>query len=514
MTPPATNGSDAPSPRATRVLLGLICFVAGAAIMVIEISANRLLAPNFGNSLHTWTALIGVILIAFSVGGFLGGALADKFKRMDLLGWLLAGAAALTMLIPALNILLAPSLVDAGLISGPVIISLVLFTLPGILLGAVSPAAVRLYSLAGHDEHVGRAAGFVSMMGSLGSFVGTFLCGFVLLALFGVKTIFLGTGAVLCALSLPAFQLGRKAAKNIAKASALVLAGAAFGGFAAPKPDPTTVFKHSSFYHQIEIQDYRGAGETNRYLMLDSTIEGAMTVGSGDLVMPYQRYWQLARLNGDLKLKRALFIGGGAFGMPEHTARLGRDVHVDVVEIDPAVIAAGRRFFKLDEFPNVHAHAGDARRFLRSTKQQYDLIFGDAYNGVRRVPSHLVTREFFSDAKSKLADDGVFLINIVSAVEGGRAALLGNVLATLRAVFSHVEVFAVNKDRQAPHNVILLASTKSWKPWLEDRSYAPDSWQGQLVAARVPPALQPPARGTFTDDWNPVDTVIAQSLLK
>ena len=133
--PPPKTAKQQPEPLAAphrfiRVLLGLICFFAGAAIMVIEISANRLLAPNFGNSLYTWTALIGVILVAFSVGGYLGGALADRMKRMDLLGWLLAGAAALTMLIPALNTMMADSLKDSGLISGPVIISLLLFALP------------------------------------------------------------------------------------------------------------------------------------------------------------------------------------------------------------------------------------------------------------------------------------------------------------------------------------------------------------------------------------------------
>src|SRR5204863_235519 len=62
--------------RVTHALLAVICFVAGAAVMVIEISANRLLAPNFGNSLYTWTALIGVVLVALSGGAWLGGVLA------------------------------------------------------------------------------------------------------------------------------------------------------------------------------------------------------------------------------------------------------------------------------------------------------------------------------------------------------------------------------------------------------------------------------------------------------
>ncbi len=110
--------------------------------------------------------------MSLSVGGYLGGVLSDKFSRLDLLGALLAGAAVLTMFIPALSAVLSPSLSKGGLIAGPVFISLFLFAIPGILLGAVSPASVRFYSMAAHDEeHVGVAAGVVSMLGSLGSFV-------------------------------------------------------------------------------------------------------------------------------------------------------------------------------------------------------------------------------------------------------------------------------------------------------------------------------------------------------
>ena len=54
-----------------------------------------------------------------------------------------------------------------------------------------------------------------------------------------------------------------------------------------------------------------------------------------------------------------------------------------------------------------HAHADDARRFLQRSGEKYDLIFGDAYNGVRHIPAHLVTREFFDRVKSHLTPDGV-----------------------------------------------------------------------------------------------------------
>jgi spermidine synthase len=516
--PPSKTPASSEPPLATphrliRGIIGLICFIAGAAIMVIEISANRLLAPNFGNSLYTWTALIGVILISFSVGGFLGGLLADKMKRVDLLGWLLTGAAAFAMAIPALNSMLAPQLATGGLVSGPVLISLLLFALPGILLGAVSPASVRFYSLAGHDEHVGIAAGTISMLGSLGSFVGTFLSGFVLLSSYGVKEVFVGTGIVLLLLAASAFYLARRSLKVQGSAVTVVALGALLNLAGGSETEKGVLYQKSSFYHQIKVTQSSGGGD--RYLQLDSTMEGGMTWPAGDLILDYQRYWRLAQLNDDLRIKRALFIGAGAFGMPEHVAQLGKDVSVDVAEIDPAVIETGRRYFKLDEFPGVHAHASDARLFLQQSKDtKYDLVFGDAYNGVRHIPAHLVTREFFKQVQEHLSENGVFLMNVISSVQGERAVLLGHIIATLRAVFPQVEVFAVGGGGVSAQNVILLASMKSWNPWLQERFYAANSWQSGLVHSRVPADFWPTLQPVLTDNWNPVDAVIAEQLAK
>jgi spermidine synthase len=500
--------------RIIRMMLGLICFVAGAAVMIVEISANRLLAPNFGNSLHTWTALIGVILIAFSAGGYLGGYWADKFGRMNLLGWLLAGAAVLTMLIPAINTALSPSFAQSGLISGPVFISLFLFALPGILLGAVSPASVRFYSLAGHDEHVGSAAGTISMLGSLGSFVGTFLSGFVLLSSFGVKAIFLGTGVVLLLLALVAFLLARSQRSTLGQAGGAALVAFFVGFITEPPAQAGVLHTQNSFYHRIEVHERDGIGSKERILKLDSTVEGGMREKDGGLILDYQRYWQLAQLNENLKLQRALFIGAGAFGMPEQLSKLNPEAQVDVVEIDPAVIETGRLFFKLNEFPNVHPYAGDARRFLKGTDQTYDLIFGDAYNGIRHIPAHLVTKEFFTEVRSRLSDDGVFLMNVITAVEGPHSELLSAILGTLRSVFPQVEVFAVHGAWSDAQNVILLASMKPWTPWIQDRFYAAGTVQSQMVRSHVPARHLPEAKQIFTDDWNPVDAVIARQLLR
>ena len=135
------------SSNKVRALLGAICFFAGAAIMVIELTGIRVLAPVFGNSLYTWTALIGVVLVAFSVGGYAGGWFADRRPDVRVLGFLLIAAAAFTMLIPPLHLAVEGQLSGMGLVAGPVMLSLALFTIPGCLLGAVSPFTVRLLSL-------------------------------------------------------------------------------------------------------------------------------------------------------------------------------------------------------------------------------------------------------------------------------------------------------------------------------------------------------------------------------
>ena len=512
---PAPSTDNAASTRGTRIFLGTSCFLAGAAMMVIEICAYRLLAPFFGNSVYTWTALIGVILIAFSAGGYLGGYLSDRKMALDLLGWLLAGSAVVTFFIPAFHTVFAASLSAQGLIAGPVMISLLLFAIPGILLGAVSPAAVRFYSLTLKDTHVGAAAGTISMLGSLGSFVGTFLSGFFLLSTFGVRSIFFGTATILLLLAIAAFLLAKNSLKQQLP---MILSGIfafSMSWITTPKPKPGVIFEHESFYHHIEVSEQTEGKVMRRVLQLDSTMEGGMDANTGDLILPYQEYWKLALLREPAKVSSALFIGAGAFGMPENVSRDFPEAGVDVVEIDPQVIEVGRKFFKLDEFPRVNAHAGDARRFLlQNGGKKWDLIFGDAYNGIRQIPPHLATREFYQQIADHLEPKGVFIMNLIAAITGPKSELTSGMLATVRKVFPHVEVFSVGYRRDETQNVILMASREDLKPLIVDRYVTPGSWQERLIRTHIPAGTVARSEYVFTDDHNPVDAIIARGLLE
>ena len=186
---------------------------------------------------------------------------------------------------------------------------------------------------------------------------------------------------------------------------------------------------------------------------------------------------------------------------------------VDVIEIDPRVIEVGRKYFKLDEVPNVHAHAGDARRFLlESTDTKYDFIFGDAYNGDRAIPVHLASQEFFQLVHDRLTPKGVFLMNAITAVQGKKAELLAGMIATLQKVFPHVEVFRVGGPLDMAQNVMLLATNDNWRPLFADRAYVGGSWQDIMCRQYVREEDRPSQGVVFTDNLNPVDAIIRRGL--
>jgi spermidine synthase len=388
-----------------------------------------------------------------------------------------------------------------------------LFALPAVLLGAVSPMALRLYSLVGRDSQVGMAAGTISMLGSLGSFVGTFASGFYLLSHYSVRSIFVGSGLLLLVLAGAAFYLGRYKLSEQLPAGLAGLIAAAVGLSATEKTLANAIHQEESFYHRITVVENGQGQYAQRFLQLDNTIEGGILLGSGDVALGYQQFWRLPMLNPSFKMNRALFVGAGAFGMPCRLSREYPQAKVDVAELDPQVIEVGKKYFRLADHPNVQAHAGDARRFLRGAQdQKWDFIFGDAYNGIRAIPSHLATKEFFQLVKDRLSDQGVFLMNVIAAAEGPRTDLLSGMVSTLQEVFPHVEILPLNPGVSQAQNVMLLASKDSWKTHFTDSSYSPGTWQAQLVNCHLPYARWPAKGAIFTDDLNPVDAIIADSL--
>jgi hypothetical protein len=98
---PATSHGPAAPVQLVRpaALYGLV-FFAGIGTMATEMCASRLLAPYFGSSTMIWANIIGLILVALSLGYVVGGRLADRWPSPRLLGFIVLAGAILTAIIP------------------------------------------------------------------------------------------------------------------------------------------------------------------------------------------------------------------------------------------------------------------------------------------------------------------------------------------------------------------------------------------------------------------------------
>ena len=172
-----------------------IAFIASGCTLVIELVAGRLLAPYIGVSLYTWTSVIGVILAGISIGNFLGGRLADRYPGPSVLGLTLVAASLTSFITLGLVSVLPQFTLWMPLVPRILVLTTVIFFLPGCILGMITPLVVKqaLTDLG----HAGGLVGRVYAISTAGSLVGVYLTGFVLIAHFGTRLIVIMVAAVL-----------------------------------------------------------------------------------------------------------------------------------------------------------------------------------------------------------------------------------------------------------------------------------------------------------------------------
>ena len=176
-----------------------IAFFSGAALMGLEVVGSRVLAPYFGSSVFVWGSLMGVLLTALSGGAYLGGMLADRMPHILPLAGLLILAGMVALILPWVAPGVNRWVFDAqlGPRLGPLVASAVLFLLPGLALGTVTPFLVRLSVSTVHG--VGVVAGTIGALSTAGSIAGTLGTAFYLIPTLGVHAILqvIGVGLVL-----------------------------------------------------------------------------------------------------------------------------------------------------------------------------------------------------------------------------------------------------------------------------------------------------------------------------
>jgi len=506
-------------PRQLRLLASV--FVCGAVVMSLELLGSRLLAPVFGNSIFVWGSLIGVVLSALSAGYYLGGKLADLKPSFQILSTLIFAAGILVLALPALAAPLFSFVISLNIVEqySPLLATTLLLGPPSLLLGTVSPYAIRL--VAESVQSLGKTSGNLYALSTLGSIVGTFLTVFVLIPIFGVNKIIFGIGALLLVVAFLGLSVKLKA---VALMILIVLPLAApymvsrqltVAAYTLALGD--TIYETDTPYHHLVVADYYDPTSQSmvRVLIMDDNLHSAMDLQYPNMtVFPYTDYFNLGFLLNP-KITRALFIGGGGFTGPKQFLRDYRNVSVDVVEVDPAVISVAEEYFAVNATnPRLHIYNNDGRVFLQDTRQRYDLIVLDAYSR-SYVPFHLMTLEFFELASSHLTSNGIVISNLISGVEAGNDQLLTAEVNTMRVVFPNVYVFPVEGTSYPdPQNVEILATNSAGH--LTEGDF--EKFAASSTTVRAPRmtdyvtnymVVQPNNSPILTDDYAPVENLIS-----
>jgi spermidine synthase len=451
------------SVRSHKVGLLLSVTLAGMAVLIVEITATRMLAPFFGNSIFTISSVIGIVLAALSVGYYLGGVLADRRPSAVWFFSLIVIAGFSVLLLQFLNAVVLPGIAyKLSLINGPLIVSLLMFFLPALFLAMLSPFAITLLHAREADSGVGKAAGSVFFWSTLGSIAGSLGTGFLLIPHWGIGNIIIGVGSGLVLLGGIGLLLTHKLPQILPLGLTLLGLIAVLALRQVGMADGrSVVFAADGLYERIVIRDIPLRGRTARVLLQDRNVSGGLYLDDGSMAFDYTQYFDLYRLFTP-ELKTALAIGGGAYTVPRSILRDSPRAMVDVAEIDPSLHALALRYFDLSDDVRLRNHVIDGRRFLHDTALRYDLIFSDAYRSFISAPPQFATLEFFQLARSKLKENGVLIANFYGSLAPDTRATIYSAFRTMRAAFPQVHVIAtVSPDSEELQNFIFIGHNSS-----------------------------------------------------
>jgi len=524
--------------------LSLLVFTTGAVTLGVELSASRLLEPVFGNNQIVWAALIGLILLYLALGAWLGGKLADRFpERARLEQVVILGALGVALIPLASGPVLrwAATGIDsfhAGLLLGSLLAILILFSIPVILLGTVSPWAVRLAVT--DVAQAGQVAGRLYAISTAGSLVGTFLPVLWLIPVYGTRwTFFLLALLPLVVIAFGNLLTTRRWLPLLAFLLILTLAfftdsQRAIRAHWDDGSAGTLIYEDESLYQYIAVRQWG----SERHLKLNDGVgihsvyhpDSVLSLGIWDyfLLAPFFRQSSNLPIAQSLNppssdpqspIPNLLIIGLAAGTVSELYTNLYGAMPITGIELDPQIIAVGQEYFGMNQ-PNLTAVAADGRRWLAEQpgEAKWDLIAIDAYRPPY-IPFHLTTVEFFGLVHQHLRADGVVAINVGRTATN--YALVDTLAATLYEVFP--TVYAIDEPGPPDNlsNSLLIATRTPTDPSIVFNHFdtplpaLPVEFQQFVATTRAQVRLVPPPTDTviFTDDHAPVEWVVHRIIL-
>lgn len=243
-----------------------------------------------------------------------------------------------------------------------------------------------------------------------------------------------------------------------------------------------------SAYHRLHVTDNDGV----RLLRFERNHQSSMRIDDPfETDILYVGYLHITMaVKPDARRMLAVGLGGGSL-----VKRMWRDypwLHIDAVELDPAVVEIAYALFELPNDPRIRVTVGDGRDVLTASPETYDLIVIDAFDD-DRVPRPLTTEEFMRTCRDHLSPDGVIAYNVFGSVYGPHSRHFRSLHRTARNVWRSVWTFPVDiatDARDQTRNIVMLAS---------DADLTADELQAR-IADRVGGIVTVPGFERFAED--------------
>jgi spermidine synthase len=433
--------------KTKKIYLLVLAFTSGLTIMAVEITASRLIAPYFGTSTFIWTNIIGVIMVALSIGYYVGGKISDKLPDLKLLLEIILVACIILLVIPFIiqpivgvvvdNILFLQS-ATIMIFLGSLITVSVLFIVPILLLGVVSPFIIKLLST--DEQRIGTDAGLVFSISTIGSIIGTFLPILVFIPYLGSRKTMISFALLLLFVAL--IGLVNKKWHLI---FFVLLLPVVLLNLSIMKPVQGFVYEDESAYQYFQIADEgylrmlkpnEGLGVASVYNLNDESV----------LTGFYYDYYNI--LPGivnkkDLNILVLGLAGGTISTQLDHFFSDSYNLNIDGVEIDQKIIEASKEYFDIEN-PSLNIYNFDGRTFLNYSDKKYDIIIIDVYSNQLYISFHLTTLEFFNSIKKNLNEGGLIAMNVNATSK--ESPILKNITNTMLKVFNNINYISEGED--------------------------------------------------------------------
>ncbi|MDE0267892.1 MAG: fused MFS/spermidine synthase [Acidimicrobiaceae bacterium] len=431
--PPSPPRAETSYKRLGSGALGAILLAEGYSSLSVEILGLRRLVPHVGSTVLVTSIVLAAYLAALAIGYERGGKLAAAGGNLrSMLGARLAIAACLAAFwLSDFGIALVFD-VPQAIVGGqgwefPGLLSTVLYSVLGIApIGWLLAESILLAYGCAKPKNPSERAGNVFALSTVGNVAGSLLTAFVILSFFGTSAamiiivVCLLIAAAIAAPKAPVFTT------SVSVTFILVFVSVVLYG----QLDYDGEFLHRNVYGDYKVIEYpeESTADSSRALSMNGS-----HMSRDD---PEGRGFDYVELIEDdictAESRTVLVLGAAG-----RTLGRGRDCSADItfVDIDPYQREIADEFLYGD--PPGGLTIKDGRVFLQTTDKRWDFIVFDVFSYRGDAPTHMLSHEFFTIARERLNDDGVFFANII--VLNNEMRFRTRIDRTIRSVFAYCD---------------------------------------------------------------------------